>query len=200
LRYRPPRAVVETALLVVLSIVIALGLRATVAQAFRIPSASMQPQLRNGDRVLVSRLAYHLHDPRRGDVVVFDCPQTAGCPPDEQRNVVQRSIDTVLESLLIRQPRVEEYIKRVIGLPGERVEGRDGHVWVDGRELVEPYLPDGVQTSTFPPVEVPAGHVWVMGDNRTNSSDSRVFGPIPTDTIVGRAAVRVWPPQRAAFL
>ena len=197
---RTRRAVIETALLVATAIVIAVLLRAFIAQAFRIPSASMEPQLEVGDRVVVSRLAYDLHEPRRGDVVVFDCPPRAGCdePPDDALPL--RALKALAEALLLRQPEVEEFIKRVIALPGETVEGRDGAVWVDGRRLVEPYLPDGTATSDFGPVTVRVGQVWVMGDNRGNSSDSRVFGPIDADTIVGRAILRVWPPQRTAFL
>ena len=116
--------VAETVLLVVTAVVLAVLLRTFVAQAFRIPSESMVPQLEVQDRVVVSRLAYRLHDPHRGDVVVFDCPPRAGCPPAPERNAVQRGIDTILESLLIRQPAVEEYIKRIVALPGETVEGK----------------------------------------------------------------------------
>jgi signal peptidase I len=197
---RTRRLVVETVLLVVTAVVLAVLLRTFVAQAFRIPSESMVPQLEVQDRVVVSRLAYRLHDPRRGDIVVFDCPPRAGCPPVPERNVVRRGIDTVLESLLIRQPAVEEYIKRVVALPGETVQGKDGGVYVGGRRLVEPYLPPGTVTSDFGPVRVEPGHLWVMGDNRANSSDSRVFGTIDEDTVVGRATNLIWPPWRAAFL
>ena len=200
LNARSRRAVVETALLVVTAVVIAVLLRAFVAQAFRIPSASMEPQLLIGDRVVVSRLAYDLHDPRRGDIVVFDCPPRAGCDPAPERSLPVRALQTLAEALLLRQPEVEEFIKRVVALPGETVEGHDGAVYVDGRRLIEPYLPEGTSIGDFDPVTVPPDHLWVMGDNRTNSSDSRVFGPIKTDTIVGRAILRVWPPQRTAFL
>ena len=197
---RRRRLLVETALLVITAVLIAVVLRASVAQAFRIPSSSMEPQLQVGDRVVVSRISYELHDPRRGDIVVFDCPPGAGCPVDDGGHPVGRAVETVLEALLVRQPRVEEFIKRVIALPGETVQGKEGSVWIDGRRLVEPYLGDGVQTTDFAPVTIAPGDVWVMGDNRGNSSDSRVFGPIDVDTIVGRAVFRVWPPQRTAFL
>jgi signal peptidase I len=197
---RTRRAVVETALLVGLAIVIAVLLRTFVAQAFRIPSASMEPQLMVGDRVVVSRLAYDAHDPRRGDIVVFDCPPAVGCPNRSDDGVPMTAIKTVAEALLLRQPEIEEFIKRVIALPGETVSGHDGHVYVDGRRLVEPYLPEGTITTDFGPVTVEPGKLWVMGDNRGNSADSRVFGQIEQDTIVGRAILRVWPPQRLAFL
>lgn len=194
------RAVVETALLVVMAIVIAVLLRAFVAQAFRIPSESMVPQLEIGDRVVVSRLAYEAHDPRRGDIVVFDCPPAAGCGQKGDDALPVRALKTLAEALLLRQPDIEEFIKRVIGLPGEVVSGHDGDVWINDHVLVEPYLPKGTVTSDFGPITVGKGRLWVMGDNRTNSADSRVFGQIEQRTIVGRAIVRVWPPQRLAFL
>jgi signal peptidase I len=98
------------------------------------------------------------------------------------------------------QPSTEEWIKRVVALPGETVEGRDGAVWINGRRLIEPYLRDDVTISSFPPQVVPADHLWIMGDNRTNSTDSRVVGPIAMSSVVGRAVLTVWPPGRAAFL
>ncbi len=97
-------------------------------------------------------------------------------------------------------PSTEEYIKRVVALPDETVEGRSGQVYVDGRLLVEPYLPPAVVTTDFGPVIVPPGQLWVMGDNRQNSGDSRVFGPIPQDSIVGRTILRLLPVTRTAFL
>src|SRR4051794_40105805 len=159
------RAVTETVLLVVMAIVIAVLLRAFVAQAFRIPSASMVPQLEVGDRVVVSRLAYDSHQPRRGDVIVFDCPPAAGCPRNDGDGFALRAVKTLAEALLLRQPDVEEFIKRVIGLPGEVVSGHDGHVWIDDHLLVEPYLPKGTVTSDFGPITVGKGKLWVMGDN-----------------------------------
>jgi signal peptidase I len=197
---RGRRLVVESALLLVTAVVLAVVLRATVAEAFRIPSGSMEPQLDVGDRVVVSRLAYRLHDPRRGDVVVFDCPPAAGCEPAPHEALPLKALHTVLEAVLLREPQPEEYIKRVIGVPGETVEGRDGAVYVNGRRLVEPYLPTGTVTSDFGPERIEPGHLWVMGDNRGNSSDSRVFGQVDEDTVVGRALFRVWPPWRTAFL
>ena len=198
---RGRRLLVETALLLLTAVVLAVALRATVAEAFRIPSGSMEPQLHVGDRVVVSRTAYKLHEPNRGDIVVFDCPPLAGCeqpPADEALPVL--AVHTALEAVLLREPEPEEYIKRVIGLPGETVEGKDGSVWVDGRRLVEPYLPEGTVTSDFGPEEIKPDHLWVMGDNRGNSSDSRVFGQVEQSTVVGRALFRIWPPWRTAFL
>jgi signal peptidase I len=197
---RGRRLLVESALLVVTAVALAVLLRGTVAEAFRIPSASMEPQLDVGDRVVVSRLAYRAHDPRRGDVVVFDCPEAAGCAAAPDDNLAVKAVHTVLEAVLLREPEPEEYIKRVIGLPGDVVQGKSGVVYVNGRRLVEPYLPPGTVTSDFGPETIGAGHLWVMGDNRGNSSDSRVFGQVDQDTVVGRAMFRVWPPWRTAFL
>lgn len=187
----------EIPLLIGLAILIAFLVKTFVAQAFYIPSGSMIPQLNIGDRVVVSKISYDLHDPHRGDIIVFDAPPGApGAQASKNRSVIRN----IFESIGVLQPSTEEYIKRVIGLPGETVQGKDGHVFIDGRELVEPYLPATTTTSDFGPVAVPKGGLWVMGDNRTNSSDSRVFGTIRRRTVVGRAIVRVWPFGRAAFL
>jgi signal peptidase I len=191
------RAVAELPLLLVVAMVVAFLLKSLLAQAFYIPSASMEPQLREGDRVVVSRLSYRLHDPRRGDVVVFDSPEPAA--PDDAA-LPWRVVRELLEGAGVRQPSETELIKRVVALPGETVEARDGLVYVDGRRLVEPYLPEGAGTFDFGAVTVPSDHVFVMGDNRGNSQDSRMFGPVPISSIVGRALFRAWPPGRWAFL
>jgi signal peptidase I len=195
-RRLPPLA--ELPFLLIGALVLTLLVKAFLAQAFYIPSASMEPQLREGDRVVVSRTAYRLHDPRRGDVVVFPSPAV----PAEDEGLVEGLVHDVLETVGLRDPGERELIKRVIGLPGETIEGRGGGVVIDGRRLVEPYLSDQVVTGDFGPTVVPAGHVFVMGDNRTNSHDSRFtdIGPIDRSTIVGRAIARVWPPTRTAFL
>ena len=191
----------EIPLLIGLAVLIAFLVKTFVAQAFYIPSGSMIPQLNIGDRVVVSKLSYDLHDPRRGDIIVFDAPPRApGVQSADKGSGVGRVVRDVFEAIGVLQPSTEEYIKRVIALPGETVEGREGRVFINGQELVEPYLPAGDTTSDFPPVAVPKGDLWVMGDNRSNSSDSRVFGVIRRNTVVGRAILRVWPPGRAAFV
>ncbi|CAN5603168.1 signal peptidase I [soil metagenome] len=179
------------------AVVIALVIKALLAQAFFIPSGSMEPQLEIGDRVLVSKLSYRLHDPNRGDIVVFDAENAA---PVDQPALPIRVGREVLEAVGLRQPDEDELIKRVIALPGETVEARGGVVLIDGRRLQEPYLPDDVTTADFGPVQVPEDALWMMGDNRGNSADSRVIGPVPEDRVVGRAIGRVWPPGRTAFL
>jgi signal peptidase I len=195
---RPPRltrTLAELPLLAVIAIVIAFVLKTFLAQAFYIPSESMTPQLEIGDRVVVSKLSYQLHDPRRGDVVVFDSPTA---PADDAAFPV-KVFREALEAVGIRKPGEEELIKRVIGLPGETLTCREGRVFIDGRLLEEPYLPEGTMTECDQ-VIVPEGTLFMMGDNRMNSSDSRRFGPVPDDSLVGRAILRVWPPPRIAFL
>jgi len=163
------RGAVEWVVILVGALIVALVVKTFLLQAFYIPSASMEPTLKVGDRVLVNKLSYDFHDVRRGDIVVF------GSPPGEDN------------------PEIKDLIKRVIGLPNETVEGRDGRVYINGDPLKEPYLPAGTTTSSFGPEKVPPGHLWVMGDNRSNSKDSRFFRAISEDLLVGRAFIRVWP-------
>ena len=166
------RSAVEWGVVVVGALLVAFVVKTFLFQAFYIPSESMEPTLDVGDRVLVNKLSDDAHDVNRGDLVVFERP--ASDPA-------------------FGPSATEDLIKRVVGLPGETIEARDGVVYIDGRRLVEPYLTDGVPTDNLPAQEVPEGHVFVMGDNRTNSEDSRVFGAIDQSLIVGRAFVRVWP-------
>ena len=160
------RNLVEWVVVVGCALLVALLIKTFLLQAFYIPSPSMTPTLQVDDRVLVNKLSYDLHGVHRGDIVVFRGPQ---------------------------QGPEKDLIKRVVGLPGDIVEGRDGHVVVNGEQLEESYLPDGVQTTAFGPVTIADDHYWVMGDNRPNSSDSRVFGAIAESQIIGRAFVKVWP-------
>jgi len=187
----------EIGFLVVTAVVIAVVVKTFVAQAFYIPSGSMLPQLQINDRVVVSKVSYRLHEPRRGDIVVFDAP---GQRVPDTSSLPVRMLRGVVQSIGLAAPSTDEYIKRVIALPGERVEARNGRILIDGRALNEPYLPAGVSTGEFSAVIVPAGMLWVMGDNRANSADSRVFGPVPQSTLVGRAFVRLWPFDHASFL
>ena len=170
------RNLVEWVLVIAGALLVAFLIKTFLFQAFYIPSESMEPTLVDRDRVIVNKLSYRLHDVNRGDLVVFDRPPNE--PPTE----------------------VEELIKRVIALEGETIEARQGDIFIDGRLLTEPYLTSPSSSGTFGPLVIPDGHVFVMGDNRNNSRDSRVFGPIDEDLIVGRAFVRVWPLGRLGFL
>lgn len=172
----PLRNLVEWLVVIGGALIVALLIKTFLFQAFYIPSASMEPTLTAGDRVLVNKVSYRLHSVNRSDVIVF------GRPPNEPAN------------------DIEDLIKRVVGLPGETVEGREGSVYVNGRPLAEPYLPTGITTHPFAPIHIPANHVFVMGDNRGDSRDGRAFGPISEDLIVGRAFVKVWPPSRIGGL
>ena len=188
----------ELVVLLVTALVIAVVVKSFVAQAFFIPSGSMLPQLQIDDRVVVSKISYRLHEPRRGDIVVFDAP--GGGRQKDDSPLPRRVVRTVIQSIGLAAPSTDEYIKRVVALPGERVEAHGGKVLVDGLEVVEPYLPAGTATGDFPAVVVPPDTVWVMGDNRANSADSRIFGPVPESTVVGRAFARVWPIGHTSFL
>lgn len=160
---------------IVAAVVVALLIKTFVVQAFRIPSASMMPTLQEHDRVLVNKLSYDAHDLNRGDVVVFTRPESLAAGPDDPKDL----------------------IKRVIGLPGEKVSTRDGQVYIDGQLLNEPYLAPGTMTYGIEePLEVPDDKVLVLGDNRGDSTDGRVFGPIAPETIVGRAFMIMWPLSR----
>ena len=192
----------ELPLLLLAAAVIAFLVKTFIAQAFFIPSGSMLPQLQVDDRVVVSKLSYKLHDPHRGDIVVFDNPAPAP-KLNEPSNPVSKIYRKVGEGIGLIQPSTEEFIKRVVALPGEQIDIKEGKVYINGRELVEPYLTPG--TLTLPgrftyPQTVPENTLWVMGDNRGNSSDSRVFGPISQDKVVGRTIVKVWPFGDMSFL
>ena len=191
----------EIVVLAAVAVLVAFLMKATVAQAFYIPSPSMVPQLEVRDKIVVSKLAYHLHDPRRGDIVVFDCPpEVTTCKRAPHRILPLRLLHDLGEAIGLVQPDKDEFIKRVIGLPGDRVEAHDGSVFVNGHRLVEPYLPKSVQTDDFDQQTVPAGRLWVMGDNRGDSEDSRIFGPIDRRKIVGRTVLRIWPLTHISFL
>jgi len=184
------RVFLEWVVLIVVALGIAFLIKSFLFQAFYIPSESMTPTLQVGDRVLVNKLSYDLHDVNRGDIIVFEAPPAA------------------------RSDGIEDLVKRTVGLPGDTVTGDDsGGVVVNGRRLDEPYLPEGTPSrfSDVPPgcdpppngapgCVVPEGHLFMMGDNREASKDSRVFGPINENAVVGRVFVRIWPLSNLGLL
>ena len=182
--------------LLLAALVVAVLIKTFIVQPFFIPSGSMIPTLLVDDRVMVSKLSYRLGAPEPGDVVVFENPWAE----DREESVPEVVIRSVLEALGVRTDTSDDLIKRVVATEGEVIEIRDGSVIVYGSVSAEPYLADGVAMSDFGPATVPLDHVFVMGDNRNASSDSRVFGPIPESDIIGRAFVRIWPLDRLGGL
>ena len=182
----------ELPFLIVVALVVAVIIKTFLVQAFFIPSASMRDTLLEGDRVMVNKLAYRFGEPQRYDVVVFDSPLEEG---HDGENFIQAVFRNIGEALGLSTPD-SALIKRVIATEGETIEIRDNAVLIDGVQIDEPYLTRRIRMPDFGPVTVPAGQVFVMGDNRNQSEDSRRFGPIPEDSIIGRAFARVWPPSR----
>ena len=168
---RGAKAFFDWALVVVIALVVALGVRTFLLAHFVVEGSSMYSTLETGDRVFVNKVPYRLHDPNRGDVVVLH----------EIRGTTERDL-----------------IKRVIAVGGEEIEMRSCEVRIGGQLLIEPYLDPTVVTpgncgGDFGPILVPEGAVFVMGDNRAGSQDSRTLGPVLLDDIVGRAFVVFWP-------
>jgi signal peptidase I len=165
-----------------LAVAVAVVVRLAVAQMFFIPSASMAPTLAVGDRIVVDKLAFRLGDVHRGDIVVFSRPPGVAA-------------------------HYADLVKRVVGLPGDTLRAVGGRLLLDGRPLAEPWLAHPVPPTwagqvTAPynlvrPYVVPAGHYFVLGDNRTDSEDSRFFGPVAGDALVGRMAFKMWPLDQA---
>lgn len=185
----------EFPLLIGAALLIAVLIKTFLFQAFWIPSSSMENTLLIYDRVLVSKLSYEFSDISQLDVIVFDDPRAGFEQPEE--DALERAIRNLKESIGVATPQ-SEFIKRVIGLPGDVVEGRDGSVFVNGVRLEEPYRKQPeLPMRPFGPVTVPADSLFVMGDNRRASQDSRFFGPIPVDDVVGKAFVIIWPVGRA---
>ncbi len=153
------------------ALVIVLVVNIFLAQATRVEGQSMEPSLHNNERLIIEKISYRLHPPQRGDIIVLRPPRRASVP----------------------------LIKRVIGVPGDLVEIRDDQVYINGEPLEEDYLNQPTKGS-MPPRLVPEGHVFVLGDNRQASNDSRSFGMVPYEDIIGRAWFRYWPLDRAGLI
>ncbi len=185
----------ELPVLVLVALGLAILLKTFVVQAFFIPSGSMEPTLEPGDRVLVTKV---FDDPGRGDVIVFADPKDGRT---EDRGIVGGFVHWLSEGLGFARPEHEDFIKRVIGLPGETIEIRGGRLYVDGERIPEPYLRGPTDTRDYGPTEVPAESLFVLGDNRLNSNDSRFgLGFVPVDKVIGRAFVIIWPPSNVGWV
>jgi signal peptidase I len=187
---RPARAVLDWLLTIAGAILIVLALKAWVVNPYRIPSSSMEPTLhcaRPGDgceagfsdRVLANRFVYRFRDPRRGEITVFNTPPEAK----------------------LRCGTGGTFVKRLIGLPGEIVSERDGYVYINGKQLQEPYLQPGRRDNEPPRTwpKIPPGHYFFMGDNRQHSCDSRLWGSIQRKSLIGEVFFVYWPPNRIGF-
>jgi signal peptidase I len=149
------------------ALLLALLIRTVVAEAALVEGPSMQPNLYTGFAILAEKVSYHLHSPQRGDVVLFDLPN-----------------------------ETQPLVKRVLALPGETVAVRGGHVYIDGRPIDEPWV-TYFGGPGYPTTRIPAGYVFVLGDNRGDSRDSRSFGPVPLGAIRGHVVLILWPLDRA---
>ncbi|HEX5542155.1 MAG TPA: signal peptidase I [Micromonospora sp.] len=205
----------ELPLLLVVAFCLAVLIRTFLLQVFFIPSSSMEDTLLVGDRVLVNKVVYDVRTPERGEVVVFQ--GTAAWAPaltaEADPGFFAKVGNTLADLVGVSQPGEKDFIKRVIGLPGDRVMCCDeqGRVTVNGVALDEPYVlrdspsevpPDvkDCQSRRFHEVEVPPGHLFLMGDHRRRSLDSRCQGTVPIENVIGRAFVIVWPQARWASL
>lgn len=182
------RWIIELVGVVAVALVVAFLLRTFVIATYSIPSGSMEPTLQVGDRIVVDKLSYHLHGVDRGNIIVFSTPPKEDCAG----------------------PPVADLVKRVIGLPGETISLSGGNVFINGRPLAQPWLSASQRGRTYPgpspepyalhhPFLIPSGDVYVMGDNRTLSCDSRYWGPISESTIVGKVDLRIWPLSRVGL-
>ncbi|SDW00554.1 signal peptidase I [Marininema mesophilum] len=153
-----------------IAVVLALIIRELVFSPFSVSGSSMMSTVHDKDKVVVNKLIYRISDIKVNDVVVFEAPEK------------------------------KDYIKRVIGLPGDVVSAQNNVVRVNGKSIDEPYVDQGNRTEDFGPVKVPANHIYAMGDNRSNSKDSRELGPISMDKVIGRADVIFWPIKNYSFL
>ena len=179
------------AVLLLGAVILAVLIKALLIQPFEIPSQSMHPTLQVGDRVMVSKVSYLFGEPGRGDVVVFSPPGR----PALDRNLLEAAWQEVREAFGWYDISEADLIKRVIATGGDLIEIRRNEVRVNGELLDEPYLGSLTQVENLI-VEVEEDHLFLMGDNRNRSSDSRVFGTVHEDNVVGKAVFRIWPFSR----
>ncbi|HEY2602754.1 MAG TPA: signal peptidase I [Thermoleophilaceae bacterium] len=193
-------SVIEFVTIVAVALGLALGIQAFIVKPYRIPSGSMEPTLTIGQRVLVDRVSKHFTSFHRGDVVVFKPP--AGANEETQCGDASKPPDEPCPTPTPKQADTN-FIKRIIGLPGDHLKVIKGRAYINGRELNEPYIrPDPSCPICNEPREItiPPGHFFMMGDNRGQSDDSRDWGPVPKGWIIGKAFFTYWPPHRIGTL
>jgi len=176
-------------MIIATAFVLAMAVQAWAVKPYRIPSGSMEPTLDIGQRVLANRFIYRFSDPKVGDIIVFHPPVLRRC------GVVQGTGEPCREAT--PQEADENFIKRIVAGPGDTLSIREGHPVVNGVEKVdEPYTNPCVSCNFPTTITIPPGHYFVMGDNRGGSFDSRYWGPVPRDWIIGKAFATYWPPER----
>jgi signal peptidase I len=189
----------ETVVLVALAVLLAVVFKTFLVAAFYIPSGSMESTLDISDRVLVEKVSYRFGAIERGDVIVF-VHDEAGVEPAGPSNPVTGFFSSLGQAIGVVPPSDRDFIKRVIGLPGDTITCNKGKLIRNGVPVDEPYLDPGITTDGCRTTKVASGELFVMGDNRTNSQDSRSFGVIRRSDVVGRAFVRIWPLNHTGWL
>jgi signal peptidase I len=200
----PPRrsAWRELPVLLVVALVLAILIKSFLVQAFFIPSPSMEPTLKPGDRILVCRVCLRLQDIHRGDVLVFSDPHPTG----SGRGVIGGFFHWLEQGVGVAQPENPDFVKRVGALPGETWEIREGTLYINGQAIDRPFLSPNIDTRSFGPATVPDGMLLMLGDNPLDSGDSRFpptqggLGYVPIDKVIGKAFVRVWPTSRMGWI
>jgi signal peptidase I len=197
------RSAGELVVIVLVAVGLALTIQAFIVKPYEIPSASMLPTLRINQRILVNRIGSHFSSPQIGDIVVFHPPASEACAnPHQGESPVGQQWPSACDAAQTKSS-TQTYIKRVVGLPGDRLSVHNGHVFRNGvREkdsFTEPC--DNATECNFPAtITVPRNDYYMMGDNRPDSLDSRFWGPVPKEWIIGKAFFTYWPPDRIGFL
>jgi signal peptidase I len=202
----PPKSrlnsILELIVIVLVAIGLALAIQAFIVKPYKIPSRSMEPTLEVGQRVLVDRIGMHFSEPKIGEVVVFHPPKDAEqqvCGPAPHMVTPGGAACDAPEP----QQASVNFIKRIVAGPGDTLYIKEGHAYVNGKREKDPYITPcgGSSECNFPtPIKIPAGHWFMMGDNRGESDDSRFWGPVPTSWIIGQAFFTYWPPDRIGSL
>lgn len=189
----------ELVAIIAVAIVLALGIQAFLVKPYQIPTGSMIPTLTIGQRVLVDRIGQHFSTPHVGDIYVFHPPvNDTGCANPNQGETASGEVASQACDIAQTQESSQTFIKRVVGLPGDRISIRNGHVIRNGVQEADSYIvPCQGGACSFPAtITIPRGDYYMMGDNRPDSEDSRYWGPVPRVWIIGRAFFTYWPPDR----